>query len=142
MTAVSECVAKGAAFLDQHDPEWWRPDVDRAIILDRLDLSATNSCVLGQRCPLEVLSRYTVTVHGDAAFITDYDAYWAYARHLSGLSQVRLCEWAHEHGFTLNDHVAGPDGWPQLTAEWRRVITRRRETAEAVPVDGEGSDCD
>ena len=54
LSTITERVAAGAAFLDQHDPEWWRADVEQAIDLDMLDLASTSHCVLGQRCPLDL----------------------------------------------------------------------------------------
>jgi hypothetical protein len=38
-----ERVDRGAALLDEYDPDWWE-----VIDLDRLDISSWRSCVLGQ----------------------------------------------------------------------------------------------
>lgn len=43
MSNWEECVAAGAAYLDDTNPGWWR-----RINLDRLDLSSTCRCILGQ----------------------------------------------------------------------------------------------
>lgn len=116
MATIAERVAAGAAFLDRHDPDWWRPDVDRAIDLDRLDLEDTGSCILGQRCPLELLAEYE----------NDPDAgYFAYGYQL--MPGRTLFDCAGQHGFAGND-----DEYRDLTAEWRRVITGRRAAAGQV----------
>ena len=116
-----EHVAAGAAFLDEHDPDWWRADVERAINLDRLALANATHCILGQRCPLEVLA---------AAEQADKDGlaspFWAYAAALSAWSLddgIEIDRWARHHGF-----AGSTAGWPwdDLTAEWKRVITERR----------------
>lgn len=121
MTTIAERVAKGAQFLDERDPEWWREDVDRAIDLGTLELANATHCILGQRCPLEVLA---------AAERADVDGlaspYWAYAATLSAWTLdngVEIERWARHHGF-----AGSPQGWPwaDLTAEWRKVITERR----------------
>ena len=49
MTTIAERVAAGAAFLDEHDPGWWRADVDRAIDLRVFEMAEPEHCVLGQR---------------------------------------------------------------------------------------------
>ncbi len=127
-----ERVAKGAAFLDEHDPDWWRADVERAINLDTLCMSSTEECILGQRCPLEVLAaRVGTSALADTDFCQAYDAY---VRHLSGLTGADVIYWARDHGFTLGDLDFECDrhrlsGWASLAAEWKRVITGRRAAA-------------
>jgi len=114
-------VAKGAALLDEKDPGWWRADTDRAIDLDELELEDAQRCVLGQRCPL-VLRPGEQDANGGP--------FWAYALALAGAEpgeedewlNRRVNAWAEEHGFEI-----GPDAdYPELTAEWRKVITERR----------------
>lgn len=113
MSAVAERVALGAAFLGEHDPEWWREDVERAIDLVKLDIEDPGTCVLGQRCPLESRS-----VHGSP--------YVGMAVRLGGpsLSADLRClwEWAVGFGFAIGDG----DDPRELTDEWVRVITGRR----------------
>lgn len=122
MNTIAERVAAGAAFLDKHDPEWWRADVERAIDLDALRLQSYEDCILGQRCPMETLAAYMgVPVH----FIDEGDElerYDAFGRALS--DDFTGPGWPQEHGF---------NGWNNgefdaLTDEWKRVITERRGT--------------
>lgn len=107
---VAAVVAAGVAWLDEHDPTWWREDAtpvttlhdSEPIDLDRLDLNDPCGCILGHR--------------------------WGHYGHamvdapLDGLSPVDL-------GFSSGNFI--PDGWRReyaaLTAEWRRVIRERRE---------------
>jgi hypothetical protein len=122
MTTITERVAAGAAFLDEHDPDWWKAGVERAIDLDGLSLVEPDMCVLGQRCPLEMIAaRCHVPVaelDGD-----DFDAaYHVYVRHLADIARRGdVIDWSEAHGFTTGD-----GDWDDLTAEWKRVITERR----------------
>lgn len=129
MTAtIAGRVAAGAKFLDEHDPDWWRADVERAIDLDRLDLSQTDQCVLGQRCPLEVLAR-RVERRVDELRDNDFaGAYDAYVQHLSGLpvGGHSLPRWAAGLGFIASFDDDDSNQYPALTAEWARVIRERR----------------
>jgi hypothetical protein len=129
MTTIAERVAKGAQFLDQHDPEWWRADVDRAIDLNRLHLSSAQRCILGQRCPLETLNAV-----GESPYLS-------MAMRLSGQERRYLiADWASERGFEVSGDLldlssdddtdeATDEEYAALTAEWRRVITERRTAA-------------
>ena len=125
---IAERVAAGAAYLDEHDPEWWRADVERAINLGKLDMATGDVCVLGQRCPLETLERYL----GYA--IEDDDerefGYHAYATRLNGGFSDRedMETWAVAHGFN-RPFGNLPSEYDDLTAEWKRVITDRRATS-------------
>jgi len=103
MTTIAERVAKGAAFLDEREPGW-----DTRIDLDILSLDSICRCVLGQ-------------LHGGFG---------------AGLDAVGLIDnndrdielgffWTDEHRFDLDDEPA------DLTAEWKRVITARREAGAA-----------
>ncbi|HTJ69231.1 MAG TPA: hypothetical protein VL551_16965 [Actinospica sp.] len=128
MSTIAERVAAGAAFLDEHDPDWWRADVERAIDLEKLNLSHGDACVLGQRCPL--------AVPGD---ISEFEAYgYELSKTFSWRS---LSNWAAPLGF----QIYGPwredgttegrrlseemDEYRELTAEWKRVIEQRRAAA-------------
>jgi hypothetical protein len=129
--AVTERVAAGAAFLDEHDPDWWRADVERAIDLETLDLTEAHACVLGQRCPLEVLAKALNVPVDELDAIDMGEGYDAYTKHLSGLSGSDRVSWARDHGFTLlgsDPDYRGSD-WAVLTAEWKRVITERRSAS-------------
>jgi hypothetical protein len=110
MSTIAERVAAGAAFLDEHDPDWWRADVERAIDLGTLAMWRGDCCVLGQRCPIETM---------DTRYI-------AYARQLSGFrdDNSALLRWAQGLGFYAAEAKHG--SWDLLTAEWKRVITGRR----------------
>jgi len=125
MSTIAERVAAGAAFLDEHDPGWWRPDVERAIDLDELDLSRTDECVLGQRCPVEVLAEYIsgMAWKKEPGLPDRVLAYHAYTRHLSRLHGSGRTRWACDLGFSA---MPEENSWFALTAEWKRVITERR----------------
>lgn len=125
MTAtIPERVAAGAAFLDEHDPQWWKADVERAIDLDTLRLESLDSCVLGQRCPLSVLADYLGTDEDRLERFDRLEAYRAYGGFLSGINNYfEIGDWARGLGFNTG---RGFTEWDQLTAEWKRVITERR----------------
>jgi len=131
MSTFAERVVAGEAFLDKHDPDWWRADIERAIDLDTLDLGSDERCVLGQRCPLEVLQGYTLKRWGAAEDPDDDERYVAYAKELSGLDGNRLIEWAEARGFTLSGPLDQRAQWTELTDEWHRVITERRALVTA-----------
>ena len=114
MTTVTERAAAGAAFLDEHDPDWWRADVERAIDLGKLCLGNGDQCILGQRCPLE--------------YSDDWSGYGLYSAELSGLplSDWRgRDDWAVERGFQAQGDGPAVE-FADLDAEWRRVIEARR----------------
>ena len=121
-------LAAGAAFLDQHDPHWWRLlDTERAIDLGTLELSDPAHCVLGQRCPISVLADFCYLSPFDEDLSHEWwRAYTAYARVLSGLADdhLALVRWGDAHGFSNSVSRAS---YPGLTAEWLRVITKRQE---------------
>jgi hypothetical protein len=114
---VAERVAAGAAYLDEHDPEWWREGVRNAISLSRLDLGDGNSCVLGQRCPAERMMRSHLNSPFDVQlrYITRGRGLWA-----------ELQPWAAQHGFATDRGC----GYWRLTAEWKRIIKARRAGAK------------
>lgn len=134
MSGVAERVAAGAAFLDEHEPGWWRADDKRAIDLDMLDMGTGDVCILGQRCPVETLRVYLgfpPMDEEDREF-----AYMAYAEQLSGSprgDRYPLDLWAVAHGFNRPFDVCNPDAmsreYAALTAEWKRLITSRRKTS-------------
>ena len=112
---VTELVAAGVAYLDEHDPGWWRRDVSGAIDLKRLDVGDGTTCILGQRCPAERLMR---SCEGDP-----FKAQLRYITRGKG-NRVSLEEWPVQHGFDAGGHYPG---FSRLTAEWRRVISERRK---------------
>jgi hypothetical protein len=123
MITIAERVAAGAAYLDKHDPGWWRADAGRAIDLDSLQLDSGGMCVLGQRCPMEVYRRRP------KAWMSPYSAQ---AAALSGLDATvnggELDDWAADRGFDAAPPADGSWGgeYDGLTAEWKRIITGRR----------------
>jgi hypothetical protein len=125
MATITERVAAGAAFLDEHDPGWWRGDGERPISLDRLDLEEAQDCILGQRCPVAVLASFCYLSPHDSDELSSqwWRAYTAYAVELSGLSPAdpALGRWGDEHGFS-----SPAEDYPDLTAAWKGVITGRR----------------
>ena len=111
---IPERVAAGAAFLDEHDPDWWRADVERAIDLETLNLESSNNCILGQRCPLE----------GHLP-----DRYMAYGSMLAGIrgNGFAVDAWARPLGFQADPDSDQWEGeYDLLTVEWSRVIRERR----------------
>ena len=113
MTTTAERVSRGAEYLDEHDPGWWRADVPNAIDLGVLDLGDGDACVLGQRCPLEssAESGYTLQV-----------------RRLTGGTAVHsdvLEVWAAEMGFTVSPYASAAHYY-RLTVAWRTLIKARR----------------
>lgn len=127
MSFIDERVSAGAAFLDQHDPLWWREDVPNAIDLDRLKLENPALCVLGQRCPLEVLFSYTLEVQQVCGYLADQ--YLAYAMALSKCrTEDEIQSWAVAHGFTLQ-YCSDQDEWAELNLAWWTLINDRRKRA-------------
>lgn len=123
MTNITERVILGAEFLDQSDPGWWREDVPRAIDLDTLKLSDACSCVLGQRCPLEILNAHR-TVEWSAH---PYEAYVAVLAESAGTDSID--EWASTHGFMAREGAIDSPEWATLTHAWSDLITKRRKDA-------------
>ena len=122
MSTIAERVAAGAAFLDEHDPDWWREDAERAIDLDALSLGSTTCCVLGQRCPLEIVATL------DPEHEDEDGPFWAYALVLSGMQDdSAVMEWATDHGFADIPALR----YPELTSRWIWVITERRTLVTA-----------
>lgn len=119
MSTIAERVAAGAAFLDEHDLDWWRADVERAINVDRLNLRRGDMCVLGQRCPVPAEPHRA--------------EYVVYGLQLSGLDDPdALWEWGVPLGITAPLEYGGDrmdDAHDELAAEWKRVITGRRSAS-------------
>lgn len=127
---IGACVDLGEAFMDVHDPGWWREGIERAVDLARLDMGLGDECVLGQRCPLETLTAYM----GGPPDLDDDDwemSYHAYAWKLTGIpvtDKEGLQEWAVAHGF--NRPYGGTAAeYALLTEGWARRIAKRREEA-------------
>lgn len=93
---IPERVAAGAAYLDRVMPGWWQ-----RIDLERLDLSSTCNCVLGQE-----FGHFAAAP--EDAYLNAGDAY--------------------AKGFDI--HFRDEFGsYEPLTAEWRRLIESRRAGA-------------
>lgn len=121
MAAIADRVAAGAAFLDEHDPGWWRADVERAIDLDALNLGLTEHCILGQRCPVD-------TYFNSHEWMGRYDALAAALSGIEACDRSDLDDWAIPLGFqaAAEDEDTEDGEFDALTAEWARVITERR----------------
>jgi len=104
VTTIAERVAAGAAFLDEHDPDWWK-----RIDLASLNLRSTCHCVLGQLYPDP----------------DDPDESFETATLQLGLSGAVI----EASGFDLPFPEIAEGHYHDLTAEWKRVITARREAA-------------
>lgn len=118
MSTIAERVAAGVKFLDEHDPDWWRADIEHPVNLWELSLSNPRRCILGQRCPREK--------RGD-----NFDSpYVEMARSLSGIpaGSEDLLPWAAALGFeaSLTSIGVSVTEYETLTAEWKRVIAERR----------------
>lgn len=127
--SVADRVDAGWDVMERAEPGWWRSDAPDPVDLDSLDLAHPSRCVLGQKCPLEVLAAFAGPENRGR---DDPDLFAAYVRELSGASRdefIAAGEWAHDRGFTL---LSGHGGWHDLTDEWKRRIAGARAQAEAV----------
>ena len=115
MSTIAERVAAGCAWLDEHDPGWWREDAKGPgpaggpINLDELSMRNPCRCVLGQR----------------------YGNYY--------YAPIQLDE-SVAHGFDTSVFVDSREStnvaeaeFAALTVEWSRVIAERRTAAGVDP---------
>jgi hypothetical protein len=93
-------------------------------------------CVLGQRCPLEVLAAFMAVPVGNLLPVDFSEGYDAYLCHLSGMRDAERVDWACDRGFALLPDAHSPEAlaampgkWDELTTEWKRVITERRSAS-------------
>jgi hypothetical protein len=98
---IADRVAKGALFLDEREPNWWR-----VIDLDALDMEEGCDCVLGQLHPRNPDEKL---------------------HYLGALRQFELPRGPDSDedaalGFFTEDHRE----WPLLTEAWRDLIEARR----------------
>lgn len=138
MNTITERVERGAALLDERDPDWWRADVDRAIDLDRLNVMDGEECVLGQRCPLEAAAVYRAREGRNDEFVDkdEHTSYSAYSELLfdgrwdSNVQRPRMLEAAHDHGFAwMGGERAEFD---ELAGAWRDLILARRSAVSVT----------
>jgi hypothetical protein len=126
-TEAAAHVQLGAAFLDEHDPGWWRTDPPKGepINLDTLALDSDCECILGQRCPLELRD----------PIVSPYMAYAYELRPIAERAEMvpRWHVFAAMHGFALPPLPSGEmwyeraAQWDELTTAWRDIIKTRRE---------------
>ncbi len=108
--AIAECVAKGAALLDEKVPGW-RERID----LDMLDTVSPYGCVLGQ------LFEENDSLFGFRA------GYWPGLRAL-GIPESPVTEPA---AFGFAAETSAIRDYRALDDEWKRVITERRTAVPA-----------
>ncbi len=120
MKPYEKLVAKGAALLDKHKPDWWNGKTKPTIDLATLDLSNTCNCVLGQvyRPPR-----------------TQRRALFAGLREPTGYDLGRQAlgiEVGHGHGFDVrirHDIARRKRQHGILGQRWLELIRRRRRAA-------------
>jgi hypothetical protein len=96
MITIAERVAKGVVFLDEHKPDWWKPE---SVNLATLNQRSSDCCIIAQ----------------------NYDNnYWKGLRAL-GLNTGS----GIEHGFDQFFERAEADA-RESTKEWKRIILERR----------------
>jgi hypothetical protein len=110
VSTVAERVAAGAAFLDEHDPGWWREDFAHPIDVDRLWLGDCERCIFGQ-------------LRDDYNYGLD----WMYGLDIDADSAELgfMFTWSSDNTWTEDDDIDA------LTAEWKRVILERRAVVSA-----------
>lgn len=101
MTSISERVAAGATWLDSRLPNWWQT---HRIDLDSFEMHDDCRCVVGQLSPQGH--------YGEAV-----EEWWLDLSDDVGRSL----------GFFAGDAIENRVEYDQLTREWTRVITSRRE---------------
>lgn len=109
MNDIAERVARGAALLDQHKPDWWTKD---NINLTNLDLMSGRCCILGQ-------------------LFHQYD----YGRmYLGGISNDTATDYGFFHTQNLwVKKMPMSEEYAALGAAWRDLIQRRRIGATPAP---------
>ena len=102
-------IERGAKVLDKDDPGWALENAKRPIGIKRLNMNSPFTCVLGQH---------------DGDFIP-------------GAKRLGLLDWDTyiAHGFAADDY----SDYPQLTAEWRAFIRKRRRDARLALSQTKGS---
>lgn len=104
---VTAHVQAGVAFLDRVRPGW-----DEHINLGLLNVASSDCCIIGQVTNRELV----ITQDSDKAF-----ELWA-----------RLIQFGRTRGFQATTLLPSLHEYAMLTAEWRRVITLRRQAAAVV----------
>src|SRR5438309_1704809 len=103
-TDLQAAVQRGAAWLDEHQPDWWRK-IDTQL----LDLNNPCRCVLGQ-----LRGDYAVYLH----------TAWKQARP-DYEADLALLEWSDMNGFSASGPAADAD-LAMLTSYWLEEIAWRR----------------
>lgn len=117
-------VEKGAAWLDERDPEW-----AERIDLELLDLQDGEFCMLGQE------AERLVGPHPRDLPKAGNEGYW---RVLDSLGYGPFSSWQVERGFDVPHHEIGRGGLPSeaayemLTIAWREYIRQRLGAADEV----------
>lgn len=135
----TEAAARGAAWLDEHDPGWAvAPIKERGINLKRLNLESCASCVLGQRMaglvthPTPALAARAKSMGLDLeAYKSDgYGLATDFAEEIFGEDLKEPV--VHQLGFTVPDglSIATGTAFRQLTAAWRTEIEARRHAPQ------------
>jgi hypothetical protein len=115
VSTISERVARGATWLDEKLPDWWKTlDVDPGMF----DMSVGCTCVIGQLYP--TVEDFDEDDTDESAFNIAVETAWL------------DLDWtiAVSHGFYAGQPFANWEAeYAALTAEWVRVITERRAAA-------------
>lgn len=113
---IAERVAAGTAWLDEKIPDWWRA---HGINLDSFEMASDCRCVVGQLAPQKV---YGLAIH----------EHWL---DLTSRLAIDLGFYAISHALADPEDDYDDDKidaeYHALQAEWVRVITERREAANA-----------
>jgi hypothetical protein len=109
---ITDRVSAGAAWLDEHRPDWWQ-----RIDLDTLDLREPCYCVLGQEYAAEVdLDGHGLCCNGYQLAVARMDDHHP-----------------AELGFSADLHLAeSVEFWDQLADAWRELILARRAGTETT----------
>ncbi len=105
---LREHVERGAVFLDEHEPRWWK-----RIEEERLQLASGCDCVLGQ---LFEAGEHE-TPFGRALYEIRGGLDW---------------DWAAAHGFLLGDHALVYGAWRDLDALWLEAIAQRKNQGDTA----------
>lgn len=118
---IDQRIENGVRYLNQHMPDWL--DI---IDLDRLDLAADCSCVLGQ-----IVGK----VDGESMFTNVVEqppqvrGHWHQNKRVAeeaGMPEIMSFQQSVDNGFHTGDFDSPSDEWAALTQAWGRKITELR----------------